>query len=109
MSMMNIEGSGSATGSGSIRPKSADPEPYKNVMDPQHCKNPLKKLDCGAQKGGGKVGSRRGRSEGAELEGENEGVEGWRGFNLCVRGDVGVRWQCGKKTFLPSKISFFFF
>jgi hypothetical protein len=34
------------------------------------------------------VGSRRGRSEGAELEGENKrggGVQGWRGFNLCVK------------------------
>ncbi len=52
---------------------SANPDPYQNVMDPQHCENPLKKLDCGAQMGrGGKVGSWRGRSEGAELEGENE-------------------------------------
>ncbi len=33
------------------------------------------------------MGSRRGRSEGAELEGENKRdgeVEGWRGLNLCV-------------------------
>jgi hypothetical protein len=34
------------------------------------------------------VGSGRGRSEGAELEGENKrggGVSGWRGLNLSVR------------------------
>jgi hypothetical protein len=37
--------------------------------------NPFKKFDCGAQMvegGGGKVGSRRGRSEGDALEGENK-------------------------------------
>jgi hypothetical protein len=43
------------------------------------------------------VGGLRGRSEGAELEGENKrggGVQRWRGFNLCVRlmgGALGVR------------------
>ncbi len=31
------------------------------------------------------MGSGRGRSEGAELEGENKGVEGWSSLNLCVR------------------------
>ncbi len=34
------------------------------------------------------MGSGRGRSEGAELEGENKrgvGVLGWRGLNLSVR------------------------
>jgi hypothetical protein len=36
---MKIEGSVSATGSGSIsqRHRSADPDPHQNVMDPQHC------------------------------------------------------------------------
>jgi hypothetical protein len=50
------------------------------------------------------VGSRRGRSEGAELEGENKrggGVEGLKPMCGC---DGGVGWLCGKKTFLPSKI-----
>jgi hypothetical protein len=37
--MMKIEGSGSASGSGSIiqRHGSADPDPHQNVMDPEHC------------------------------------------------------------------------
>jgi hypothetical protein len=36
---MKIEGSGSASGSGSIsqRHGSADPDPHQIVMDPQHC------------------------------------------------------------------------
>ncbi len=36
---MKIEGSGSKSGSRSIsqRHGSADPDPYQNVMDPQHC------------------------------------------------------------------------
>jgi hypothetical protein len=36
--MMKIEGSASGSGSGSIRQRhgSADPDPHKNVMDPQH-------------------------------------------------------------------------
>ncbi len=36
--MMKIEGSGSASGSGSIsqRHGSADPDPHQNVMDPEH-------------------------------------------------------------------------
>ncbi len=63
MFMIKIEGSGSASGSGSrsIRHGSVDPDPYQNVMDPQHCENPLKKLDCGAQMG---------RGEGGDSEGE---------------------------------------
>jgi hypothetical protein len=38
LSMMKIEGSGSASGSGPIcqRHESADPDPHQNVMDPQH-------------------------------------------------------------------------
>ncbi len=38
--MMKIEGSGTASGSGSIsqRHGSADPDPHQNVIDPQHCK-----------------------------------------------------------------------
>jgi hypothetical protein len=42
-----------------------------NIRDPQHCENPLKTLDWAAQRGG-EVGSRRGRNEGAQLEGENK-------------------------------------
>jgi hypothetical protein len=36
--MMKIEGSRSASESGSISPRhgSADPDPHQNVMDPQH-------------------------------------------------------------------------
>jgi hypothetical protein len=37
--MTKIAGYGSKSGSGSIsqRHGSADPDPYQNVMDPQHC------------------------------------------------------------------------
>jgi hypothetical protein len=41
MSMTKIEGSASGSGSRSIRHGSADPDPYLNVMDPQHCENPI--------------------------------------------------------------------
>jgi hypothetical protein len=42
--MMKIEGSGSASGSGSISQRHgyADPDPHQNVMDPEHCAKPLK-------------------------------------------------------------------
>ncbi len=35
-SLMKIAGSGSGVGSVSQRYKSADPDPYRNVTDPQH-------------------------------------------------------------------------
>jgi hypothetical protein len=34
---MKIAGSGSESGSISQRHGSVDPDPYQNVMDPQHC------------------------------------------------------------------------
>jgi hypothetical protein len=54
-------------------------------------KNPLIGLRGGPDRegGGGKVGSRRGRSEGAELEGENKrggGVKGLKPMCECVMG-----------------------
>ncbi len=66
-----------------------------------------KKLDCGAQMGrGGKVGSRRGRSEGADLEGENERGAGVEGFKPKCEDDGGVPWQCGKKIYWAEKFSY---
>ncbi len=55
---------------GSGMGKNQDPGSGINIPDPQHCENPLKKLDCGAQMGG--RGESEGRREGAELEGENK-------------------------------------
>ena len=37
--MTKIAGSGNESGSISQRHGSADPDPYQNVMDPQHCSN----------------------------------------------------------------------
>jgi hypothetical protein len=59
---------------------------------------------------GGKVGSRRGRIKGAELEGENKrdgGVEGWRGWRgegllYALEGLMGVGEQCVNVTLLHS-------
>ena len=62
------------------------------------------------------MGSGRGRSEGAELEGENKrggGVQGWRGLYLSVRvmgGCVGseVRKFSGQKSFLTALLKTIF-
>jgi hypothetical protein len=51
---------------------------------------------------GGKVWSRRGRSEGAELEGENKRGGGVRGYFTAPEGLVGVGEQCGNVTLLHS-------
>ncbi len=74
--------------------------PYKSLVHRwfyEH-ENPLKKLDCGAQMGGGRwgVGGGGGETRGPSWRGRIKGVEGGRsGFNLCVRvmgggGVVGV-------------------
>jgi hypothetical protein len=44
------------------------------------------------------MGSRRGRSEGAELEGENKRGGGVRGYFTAQEGLVGVGEQCGNVT-----------
>ncbi len=52
--------------------------------------------------GGGKVGSRRGSREGAELEGENKRGGGVRGYFTAPEGLVGVGEQCGNVTLLAN-------
>jgi hypothetical protein len=44
------------------------------------------------------VGSRRGRSEGVELKGENKRGGGVRGYFTTLEGLVGVGEQCGNVT-----------
>jgi hypothetical protein len=48
------------------------------------------------------VGSRRGRSKGAEVEGENKRGGGVSGYFTALEGLVGVGEQCGNVTLPPS-------
>jgi hypothetical protein len=47
-------------------------------------------------------GESRGRSKGAELEGENKRGGGMRGYFTALEGLVGVGEQCGNVTLLHS-------
>ncbi len=64
----------------------------------------LKNWIAGPRFGRGKVGSRRGKSEGAELEGEIKRGGGVEWLKPMCEGDRGVGWQCGKKILLGRKV-----
>ncbi len=87
--------------------RNQDPGSGINIPDPQHCRespNWIAGPRWGG--GGGKLGSSRGRSEGAELEGENKRGGRVEGLKPMCEGDGGWVSSVVRKFYWAEKFSY---